>query len=186
MRLSWKVLDLFRDAAVEQGIPATADFNRGDNEGVGYFEVNQRRGRRWSAAAAFLKPALKRPNLTLWTHAQAKRLVVEDGRVAGLELVHDGQVKTVRANREIILSAGAVNSPHLLQVSGIGDPALLSAHGVPVVHALPAVGENLQDHLQLRMIFKVAGLPTLNQSGDESRRQGRRWPCNTLSCVAAP
>ncbi len=163
MRLSWRVLDLFRDAAVEQGIPATPDFNRGDNEGVGYFEVNQERGRRWSTASAFLKPALKRPNLTLWTRAQARRLIVEGRRVSAIEIVHEGQVKILQAGREIVLSAGAVNSPHLLQLSGIGDPGLLAQHGVAVTHPSPGVGENLQDHLQLRMIFKVSGLPTLNR-----------------------
>jgi choline dehydrogenase len=163
MRLSWKVLDLFQEAAREQGIPATADFNRGDNEGVGYFEVNQQRGRRWSTATAFLKPALKRSNLTLWTRAQARKLIVEGTRVAGIEIEHDGQIKTLQAGREIVLSAGAVNSPHLLQLSGIADPALLAQHGIPVTHSLPGVGENLQDHLQLRMIFKVSGLPTLNR-----------------------
>jgi choline dehydrogenase-like flavoprotein len=166
MRLSWQVLDLFRDAAVEQGIPATKDFNRGDNEGVGYFEVNQQRGRRWSAASAFLKPALKRPNLTLWTKASARRLILDGRRVTGIEIEHEGQVKIVRAGREVILSAGAVNSPHLLQLSGIADPDLLGAHGIPVAHALPGVGENLQDHLQLRMIFKVAGLETLNRTAN--------------------
>jgi choline dehydrogenase len=137
-------------------------FNTGDNEGVGYFEVNQRKGVRWSAAAAFLKPALRRPNLTLWTHAQALRLIAEDGRIAGLEIRHQGAVRQVRAAREVVLSAGAVNSPHLLQLSGIGDPELLRGHGIEVVHALPGVGENLQDHLQLRLIFGVEGLPTLN------------------------
>jgi choline dehydrogenase-like flavoprotein len=162
MRLSWRVLDLFREAAIETGIPASGDFNRGDNEGVGYFEVNQQRGRRWSAASAFLKPALKRPNLTVWTGAQARRLTVEGNRVTGIEISHRGEIKTLRAGREIILSAGAVNSPHLLQLSGIGDPALLAEHGIPIAHSLPAVGENLQDHLQLRMIFKVSGVPTLN------------------------
>ena len=162
MRLTWKVLDLFRDAAAEHGIPNSEDFNRGDNEGVGYFEVNQKRGRRWSVARAFLRPALKRPNLTLWTGAHANRLLIEGNRVVGLELRHEGAIKTVRAGREVILSAGAVNSPHLLQLSGIGDPGLLAAHGVPVMHALPGVGENLQDHLQLRLIFQVSGLPTLN------------------------
>ena len=162
MRLTWKVLDLFRAAASEHGIPATDDFNRGDNEGVGYFQVNQRRGRRWSTASAFLKPALKHPNLTLWTGAQATRLLIEDGRVTGLEVRHEGAIKTVCAGREVILSAGAVNSPHLLQLSGIGDPALLNAHNISVRHALPGVGENLQDHLQLRLVFGVSGLPTLN------------------------
>jgi choline dehydrogenase-like flavoprotein len=162
MRVNWKVLDLFKEGAAEMGIPHTSDFNRGDNEGMGYFKVNQKNGVRWSTASAFLKPALNRPNLTLWTKAQATRLLVENGRVMGLELRHDGQAKTVRANREVVLSAGSVNSPHLLQLSGIGSPALLSEHQIPVVHALPGVGENLQDHLQLRMIFRVKGLPTLN------------------------
>ncbi len=162
LRLSWKVLDLFQDAAEEFGIPRTSDFNCGSNEGTGYFEVNQRRGRRWSAARGFLKPALSRNNLTLWTDAQATRLLTEGGRIVGLELRHQGRMKTVRAGREVILSAGAVNSPHLLQLSGIGDHALLSAHGIPVVRAMPGVGENLQDHLQLRMIFGIEGLPTLN------------------------
>jgi choline dehydrogenase len=161
-RLSWKVLDVFRQAAGEQGIPPVDDFNTGDNEGVGYFEVNQRKGIRWSAAKGFLKPALKRPNLTLWTHAQVLRLIVEGARVVGAEIRYQGQIHKVRAGREVVLSAGAVNSPHLLQVSGIGAPELLQSHGVDVVHALPGVGENLQDHLQLRLIFGVEGLPTLN------------------------
>jgi choline dehydrogenase len=165
-RLRWKILDVFREAAGEHGIPPVDDFNTGDNEGVGYFEVNQRRGVRWSAARGFLKPALKRPNLTLWTHAQVARLIVEGGRVAGVEIRHQGQLRKVRAGREVILSAGAVNSPHLLQLSGIGAPDLLRRHGIDVVHALPGVGENLQDHLQLRLIFGVAGLPTLNATAN--------------------
>jgi choline dehydrogenase len=147
MRLRWKVLDLFREAAAEHGIPPVDDFNRGDNEGMGYFKVNQRRGVRWSTASAFLKPALRRSNLTLWTNAQATRLVCENGRITGLELRHQGQSKTVLASREVILAAGAVNSPQLLQLSGIGD-------------------ENLQDHLQLRMIFGVKNLPTLNTAAN--------------------
>ncbi|MES1152232.1 MAG: GMC family oxidoreductase N-terminal domain-containing protein [Dongia sp.] len=161
-RISWKVLDVFRAAAGEFGIKPTDDFNRGDNEGVGYFEVNQRKGVRWSAARAFLKPALARGNLTLWTGAHALRLLVEGSRVTGLEIRHQGQARRVHAGREVILSAGAVNSPHLLQLSGIGDPTLLQSHGIAPVHALPGVGENLQDHLQLRTIFSVDGLPTLN------------------------
>jgi choline dehydrogenase len=156
------VLDLFRDAAAEMGIAKTEDFNRGDNEGVGYFKVNQRRGRRWSTASAFLKPAAGRSNLTIRTGVHVTRLLVEGRRIVGVELKHRGQTETVLAHREVILSAGAINSPHLLQLSGIGDPELLQSHGVKVVHALPGVGENLQDHLQLRLIFKVAGVPTLN------------------------
>ena len=161
-RISWKLLDLFQDAAAEHGIPKTDDFNRGDNEGTGYFEVNQRRGRRWSAARAFLRPALARRNLTLWTGAQATRLIVEDRRVVAIALRHDGIAKTVRAGREVILTAGAIHSPHLLQLSGIGDPALLAKHGIPLTLSLAGVGENLQDHLQLRLVFKLEGLPTLN------------------------
>ncbi|MBL8576528.1 MAG: GMC family oxidoreductase N-terminal domain-containing protein [Mesorhizobium sp.] len=165
-RISWRVLDLFQQAAAEQGIPPTPDFNRGDNEGTSYFEVNQRRGRRWSAASAFLKPIRNRSNLTLWTGARVLRLIVEGGRVSGVELRHEEQMKTVRVGREIILTAGAVNSPHLLQLSGIGEPGLLASHGIPVVHSAPGVGEDLQDHLQLRMIYKIDGLQTLNQSAN--------------------
>jgi choline dehydrogenase len=166
-RLSWKILDVFREAAGEHGIPPVDDFNGGDNEGVGYFEVNQSKGVRWSAARGFLKPALKRPNLTLWTHAQVQRLIIEGGRVVGAEIRHQGQFRRVQAGREVILSAGAVNSPHLLQLSGIGEPDLLRGHGIDVVHALPGVGENLQDHLQLRLIFGVEGLPTLNVTANK-------------------
>ena len=162
MRLTWKVLDLFREAAAEMGIPPTVDFNRGENDGVGYFKVNQRRGRRWSTAGAFLKPAARRPNLTIATETQATRLLIEGRRAVGVELKRHGQIETVRARREIVLSAGAINSPHLLQLSGIGDPALLQSHGLDVVHALPGVGENLQDHLQLRLVYEVSGVPTLN------------------------
>jgi choline dehydrogenase-like flavoprotein len=162
-RISWQVLDVFREAANEKGVPPTEDFNRGDNEGTGYFEVNQRRGRRWSAATAFLKPALSRSNLTLWKGARALRLVVEGKRVVGIDVDHLGATKRIRAGREVILASGAVHSPQLLQVSGIGDPEHLRAHGIVVVQALPGIGQNLQDHLQLRMIFKVNGLSTLNR-----------------------
>ena len=162
MRLKWKVLDLFREAAAETGIPKTDDFNRGDNSGVGYFRVNQRRGRRVSTAGAFLNPALARANLRVTTDSHVTRLLVDGGRVTGLELKRHGELENVYARREVILCAGAVNSPHLLQLSGIGDPALLAAMGIPTIHALPGVGENLQDHLQLRLVFSVNGLPTLN------------------------
>ena len=166
MRLTWRVLDLFREAAAEHGIPKVEDFNRGDNEGCGYFEVNQKRGVRWTTATGFLKPALSRPNLTLWTHAQALRLTFEGTRCSGLVVRHQGREVTVRANREVILAAGAVNSPHLLQLSGVGDPAVLRDNGVQPLHALPGVGENLQDHLQLRLIFKVRNLKTLNATAN--------------------
>jgi choline dehydrogenase len=166
MRHHWKVLDLFRDAAAEHGIPPVDDFNCGDNEGMGYFHVNQRHGMRWSTASAFLRPALGRANLTLWTDALATRLVSDNGRITGLELHHQGQSKIVGAGREVILAAGAVNSPQLLQLSGIGSASHLLQLGVPVVRDLPGVGENLQDHLQLRMIFGVDGVPTLNTSAN--------------------
>src|SRR5581483_11213861 len=130
--------------------------------------VNQRRGVRWSAARAFLKPALARRNLTLWTGAHALRLLTEGQRVTGIEVQYRGEARKIHAGREVILSAGAVNSPHLLQLSGIGEPALLQSHGIAPVHALPGVGENLQDHLQLRTIFGIDGLPTLNV-------QASRW-----------
>ncbi len=166
MRLTWKVLDTFREAAAEHGIPKVDDFNRGTNEGCGYFEVNQKRGVRWTTAKGFLKPALTRPNLTLWTHAQALRLTLAGKRVTGLVVRHEGREVAVTAHREVILSAGAVNSPHLLQLSGIGDPAVLKDNGVQPLHALPGVGENLQDHLQLRLIYKVKGLKTLNATAN--------------------
>jgi len=162
-RLSWEILDAFRQAAAEMGIPPTEDFNRGDNEGCGYFQVNQRRGLRWSTAKAFLRPALHRPNLTVITHAQAERLVLEGKRIAGVDFLQKGAARRIRARGEVILSAGSVGSVQLLELSGIGNPAVLKEHGIEVAHDLPGVGENLQDHLQMRMIFKVQNTVTLNQ-----------------------
>jgi len=162
-RLSWEILDAFREAAAESGIPPTDDFNRGDNEGCGYFQVNQKRGVRWSSAKAFLRPVMERPNLTVLTHAQAERLVLDGGRVAGVDFLQGDLPKRITARGEVILAAGAVGSVQLLELSGIGDPAVLQEHGIEVAHALPGVGGNLQDHLQMRMIFKVEGTVTLNQ-----------------------
>jgi choline dehydrogenase len=161
-RVSWEILDAFRAAAAEQGIPPSDDFNRGDNFGCGYFDVNQRRGERWNAARAFLHPVRGRPNLAVVTGAQVTRLVIDSGRCRGVELLRDGVAATVAARGEVILAAGAVATPQLLQVSGIGPAALLQSLGVPVRHALSGVGANLQDHLQLRMAFKVQGVRTLN------------------------
>ena len=161
-RVSWAILDAAREAGAEIGIPKIDDFNRGDNEGSAYFEVNQRRGRRWSAATAFLKPILKRPNLRLVTGAHVERILFEGRRAIGMRYSENGQSREARAGREIILAAGAIGSPQLLELSGIGAPDRLNAIGVPVVHALPGVGENLQDHLQLRAIFGVTGARTLN------------------------
>lgn len=162
-RLSWEILDAFRDAAEQSGIAPVDDFNRGDNAGCGYFEVNQRGGLRWNTAKAFLRPARQRPNLTVLTHAEAETLLLEDGRAAGMVFLQHRQRWQARCRGEIILAAGAVGSPLLLQRSGIGPAALLQEHGVAVRHALAGVGANLQDHLQLRMVFKVSGARTLNQ-----------------------
>ncbi|MCY7314532.1 MAG: GMC family oxidoreductase N-terminal domain-containing protein [Rubrivivax sp.] len=163
-RLSWRILDAFAEAAVEAGIPPTDDFNRGSNEGIGYFEVNQKRGVRWNTSKAFLRPVLKRPNLRVLTGMQASRLLIERGRVVGVELqaAAGGAAVSVRASREVVLCAGAVGTPQLLQLSGIGEPALLQTHGIAAVHALAGVGENLQDHLQIRAVFRVDGVSTLN------------------------
>ena len=162
-RLSWEVLDAFREACMEIGIPATDDFNGGTNEGVGYFQVNQKRGVRWSAAHAFLHPVAHRPNLKILTRAQAKRLTVGDGRVSGVDFWLDGSDARATARREVVLATGAVGSPQILQLSGIGPPDLLREHGIDVVHALPGVGENLQDHLQIRAVYKVQNTRTLNE-----------------------
>jgi choline dehydrogenase len=162
-RLSWEILDAFREAAAECGLPKTDDFNRGNNEGVGYFQVNQKRGVRWNAAKAFLRPVMKRPNLKVFTQAQAKRLRLDGRRATGVELWHEGAPATISARREVILSAGAIGSPVLLQLSGIGAGALLQEHGIAVAHELAGVGENLQDHLQLRLAYKVRNTRTLNE-----------------------
>jgi len=167
-RLRWDVLDAFAAAARQAGIAATDDFNSGNNEGVGYFEVNQRSGWRWNTAKAFLRPACtSRPNFTLWTRAQVARLLLDrqaDGslRCAGVELVRDGEKVTLKAAVEVLLSAGSIGSPQILQLSGIGPAALLQQHGIAVVHDAPGVGANLQDHLQIRAVFKVQGVKTLN------------------------
>ena len=166
MRLSWEILDAFRDAAVAAGIPATDDFNRGDNEGCGYFKVNQKRGVRWSTAKAFLRPARGRANLTVLTGAQASRVLLDGKRATGLEFRQNGMARRAFARGEVLLAAGAIGSPHLLQVSGIGPGDLLAAHGVAVQHDLEGVGANLQDHLQLRLIYKVKNTRTLNQQAN--------------------
>jgi choline dehydrogenase len=160
-RTRWEILEAFREAAVEAGIPRTDDFNRGDNEGVSRFEVTQKNGVRWSAAKAFLRPAMQRPNLTVLTGALVKKLRLEGRRVQGVEFYRGNEEVYAQARRETILAAGAIGSPQILQLSGIGPGALLQRHGIPVVHDLP-VGENLQDHLQLRMAFRVKNVPTLN------------------------
>ena len=162
-RLRWEILDAFAAAAREAGIPASEDFNRGSNEGVGYFEVNQRSGVRWNTSKAFLRPAQGRPNLTVWTGAHTTRVLLEGRRAVGVEVQRgqDAPVQ-VRAAREVVLCAGAIGTPQLLQLSGIGAGAQLHAHGIQPLHELPGVGENLQDHLQIRAVFSVQGVKTLN------------------------
>ncbi len=162
-RVRWRVLDAVRDAAVELGLPALEDFNRGDNEGVSYFHVNQKRGRRWSAARGFLRPALARRNLRLQMHVHVERLIIKDGRACAVQFRRDGQLVEARANAEIILSAGAIGSPHILSLSGIGRHQWLTALGITTVLDRPGVGSNLQDHLQQRAIYKVSNVGTLNE-----------------------
>ena len=162
-RLSWEILNAFADAAEQAGIPRTSDFNRGNNEGVGYFEVNQRRGIRWNAVKAFLKPAMGRGNLEVMTHAQVERLILDGKRVTGVALRRQGTPVTVGVRREAILSAGAIGSPQILQLSGIGPGALMQQMGITGRHDLAGVGENLQDHLQIRCAYKVQGVKTLNE-----------------------
>ena len=165
-RLKWDILEAFRNAAEEVGIPKTEDFNHGDNNGCGYFDVNQRRGIRWNTAKAFLRPASKRGNLTIMTGCHVQKLKIastERGKVCtGVEFTGGGRAWTAEATRETLLCAGAIGSPQILQLSGIGPGHLLQKHGIPVEVDAPEVGENLQDHLQIRMAFKVTGAKTLN------------------------
>jgi choline dehydrogenase len=161
-RLKWKILEEFAQAAQQTGIPATDDFNRGDNTGVGYFDVNQKRGIRWNASKAFLRPALKRGNLTVITGAHTQRVVFDGRRCTGVEYRGGDVDYLAKAHCEVILSAGAVNSPQLLELSGVGNGARLQSLGIEVVQDLRGVGENLQDHLQLRMAYQVQGVRTLN------------------------
>jgi choline dehydrogenase-like flavoprotein len=163
-RIAWKVLDAVRDAAVQLGLSSIDDFNCGDNEGVSYFHVNQKRGRRWSAARGFLKPALRRGNLRLEMQVLAERLIIENGRACGVQFRRDGESFEVRTAGEVILCAGAIGSPQLLSLSGIGRHEWLAPLGVKTLLNRPGVGSNLQDHLQQRAIFKVSHVPTLNEA----------------------
>ena len=167
-RLSWDVLDAFSLAAQEAGVPAASDFNTGDNEGVAYFDVNQKNGWRWNAVKAFLKPTCYgRPNFEMWTDAQVAKLVIEaqaDGsqRCTGVQVSTGTGMVTATARREVVLSAGSIGSPQILQLSGIGPAKLLAQHDIKCAQDLPGVGANLQDHLQIRAVFKVEGVKTLN------------------------
>ncbi|PRA21308.1 GMC family oxidoreductase [Pseudomonas poae] len=162
-RLHWPILDAFRDAAAQSGIANINDFNQGDNEGCGYFQVNQKAGVRWNAAKAFLKPVRQRPNLTVLTDVEVDRVLLEDGRASQVVARQQGQAVSWKARKEIVLCAGSVGSPGILQRSGIGPSSVLKPLGINVLHELPGVGGNLQDHLQLRLIYKLENARTLNQ-----------------------
>ena len=167
-RVNWEILDAWRDAAAECGIPKIDEFNRGDNFGNAYFQMNQKRGVRWSNAKAFLHPVMQRQNLTVITGAHVERIRLQNmgllRRATGVEfrLGFRGR-QFAQARREVILSAGSIGSPQILQLSGVGPAALLKEHGIEVEHNLPGVGENLHDHLQVRIIYKVKNVGTLNE-----------------------
>jgi choline dehydrogenase len=162
-RIRWEILDAFRDAAAEAGIPKVDDFNRGDNEGCGYFHVNQRSGVRWNTAKGFLRPVQHRKNLSIETNCMAVRLVLDGKRVTGIVVRQDGEERLLAARREVILAAGAIGSPQIMQLSGIGPGDVLSRFGIPVAHEMKGVGGNLQDHLQVRCAYKVTGVKTMNE-----------------------
>lgn len=161
-RLKWDVLEDVHQACIDAGIPATDDFNRGDNHGVGYFKVNQKKGFRWNTVRGFLKPAKKRPNLDVVTHTQVSQILFEGRKAVGVRVNQDGHMRDIHAAGEVVLSAGAIGSPQILQLSGIGPASLLRGHGIEVIQDMRDVGGNLQDHLQLRCIYKMKGAKTLN------------------------
>jgi choline dehydrogenase-like flavoprotein len=163
-RLHWDILDRMRDAAEEIGIPKSDDFNTGNNEGSGYFHVNQKRGVRWSSARGFLKPVLKRPNLHVETHVQVEKLIIESGRITGVQGEQHGQPVSWSAKGEVVLSAGSIGSVQILQRSGFGPADRLKSAGIEPLMDIPSIGANLQDHLQQRAIYKVHGVKTLNET----------------------
>jgi choline dehydrogenase-like flavoprotein len=162
-RIRWEILDAFRDAAAEAGIPKVDDFNRGNNEGCGYFHVNQKTGVRWNTSKGFLRPVQHRTNLDVETHAMVERLVLDDRRVTGLVVRQNGSQRTIGVRREVVLAAGAIGSPQILQLSGVGPGSLLQPLGIEARHELRGVGANLQDHLQVRCAYKVSGVKTMNE-----------------------
>ncbi len=173
-RVKWRILEAWAEAAEQAGIPRIADFNRGDNEGSSYFHVNQKSGVRWNTAKAFLKPALSRKNLSIITHAMAECLLFDGRRVSGVEIRRNsGIAMKIGSRREVILAAGSIGSPQILQLSGIGPADLLSQFGIRVRVDLPAVGANLQDHLQVRCAYKVNGVETLNERSQTLLQKAR-------------
>jgi choline dehydrogenase len=161
-RVRWEILDAWRAAAAECAIAPIKVFNTGDNSGCAYFQMNQKKGVRWSATKAFLRPVMHRPNLQVVTDAHVTRLEFEGRAVTGVQFRAGGDSRSAKASREVILAAGAIGSPQILQLSGVGPASFLQSLSVPVVHDLPGVGENLHDHLQIRMQYKVSGVKTLN------------------------
>ncbi len=161
-RVAWPILDAFREAAAQTGIPKIDDFNRGDNEGCGYFQVNQRRGIRWHAAKAFLKPIQSRSNLQVRTGALVTGLAFADDRCTGVAYRHGGEERVAAAQGEVVLAAGAIGTPVLLQLAGIGPAEVLAGHGIPLRLDMPGVGANLQDHLQIRLVYRVRNALTMN------------------------
>jgi choline dehydrogenase len=164
-RLSWELLETWRDAAAHCGIPKIEDFNRGDNEGSSFFEVNQKKGVRWNATKAFLRPVMSRPNLQVLTNCLVKRVRIDGKRAVGIEFSQGNEhseEKFAEARIETILTAGSIGDPQLIQLSGIGNAQYLQKLGIPIVHDLPGVGENLQDHLQVRPVYKVKNVLTMN------------------------
>jgi choline dehydrogenase len=162
-RLSWEILQAFQEAAAEFGYEPTTDFNSGTNEGSGFFEVNQKNGVRWNATKAFLRPAMKRANLRVEIHATTERIMLDGKRATGVTYRRKGRAFSVQANREVLLCAGSINSPKILEHSGIGRGNVLTNHGIEIKHESAGVGENLQDHLQIRTVFKVQNTKTLNE-----------------------
>ncbi|MGH7211978.1 MAG: GMC family oxidoreductase, partial [Acetobacteraceae bacterium] len=163
MRENNEVCDAFIAAGVNQGWSRNDDYNNGDQEGFGYFQVTQKGGRRWSTARAFLDPARSRSNLRIETDAHATEIILEGRRAVGVRYRQHGQTHTARCGGEVIVAAGAVKSPHILELSGVGEPALLGSLGIEVAHALPGVGENYRDHYAPRMNWRVKLPVTLNE-----------------------
>lgn len=164
-RVRWDLLDKVREAAVQMGVRAIDDFNTGDNEGVSYFHVNQKKGLRWSAARGFIKPVIdKRDNFDLVSGVMVEKVLVEEGRAVGVQFRNNGETQVARCRGEVVLTAGSIGSVKLLELSGIGQGEVLSRHGIDVKLEKPGVGGNLQDHLQIRAIYKVAGIKTLNET----------------------
>ena len=172
-RVKWRILEAWAEAAEQAGIPRIADFNRGDNEGSSYFQVNQKSGVRWNTAKAFLKPVLGRKNLSIVTNAMAERLLFDGPRISGVEIRRNGIAMKIGSKREVVLAAGSIGSPQLLQLSGIGPGELLSHFDIKVRADLPSVGANLQDHLQVRCAYKVNGVETLNERSQTMLQKAR-------------